>query len=169
MSIRRSILPALVALAASGCSEGTGLVAPDPLFGIVGGPNRVAGSGHVQQAAGLREFTFHAVAGEGGGADGSFKVVLPNGLFVESDVTCLSVAGNTGWVGGTIRATNAGNVVVGSRSWFFAIDGSEGAGTTDLVSLVVFNGADGGELAFCENQPVALPTLTVTDGNVQVH
>jgi hypothetical protein len=129
---------------------------------------RVVGSGHVATAAGLREFTFHAVDRPDGGASGSFKVVLPNGLFFEADVTCLSVDGNTGWVGGVIRDTNAGIVVIGSTSMFYAIDDGEGGESADVVSTAAFNGAAGADLAFCENRPLELPPMTVTDGNVQV-
>ena len=130
--------------------------------------HRVVGSGHVQGGAGLREFTFHAVEHPDGSAGGSYKIVLPNGLFFEADVTCLAVEESTGWVGGRIRATNAAAVVVGSTSMFYAIDGGEGGGATDVVSLAAFNLGDGADLQFCADRPLALPPLTVTNGNVQV-
>jgi hypothetical protein len=83
-----------------------------------------AGSGHSETAAGLREFTFHAIGQPDGPVNGSYKV--PNGLFFEADVTCLAVDGTTAWVAGTIRATNAGAIVVGGRSMFYAVDNGEG-------------------------------------------
>lgn len=158
-----------LAAAALACADARSPVAPEAPnlnAGAVG--HLVAGSGHVQTAAGLREFTFHALEGPSGGVVGSFKVVLPNGLFFEADVTCLAVDGSTGWVAGTIRDTNAGAVVVGSGSMFYAIDGGEGQGAVDVVSLAAFNLPEGADLAFCADRPLELPTLTVSDGNVQV-
>lgn len=135
----------------------------------VGGPvHQITGSGHVDQAAGLREFTFHATELSDGDISGSYKIVLANGLFFETDVTCMTVTGNTGWVAGTIRASNAAAVVIGSVSTVFVIDNGEGEGPADVVSVATFNGAAGGDAVFCANQPVVLPRLTVTDGNVQV-
>lgn len=131
-------------------------------------PHRVVGAGHVEQSAGLREFTFHALETPGGGAEGSFKIVLPNGLFFEADVTCVSVDGNTGWVAGAISATNAAAIVVGSVSTFYVIDNGEGDDAGDVVSLATFNGAAGADAAFCADRPLVLPPLTITGGNVQV-
>lgn len=169
MSYPRPLLISVLALVTAACAEGTDPLSPDNFAAVVDAPgHRVAGSGHVQSAAGLREFTFHAVESPDGSVDGSYKVVLANGIFLEADVTCLAVLDGTGWVAGTIRATNTGAVVVGSRSMFFAIDGGEGSGAGDRVSLVTFNGPEGADLEFCEEKPLVLPQLEVTDGNVQV-
>lgn len=158
------------ALFVTACAEADPLTGPDTAWlsaHAAVGP-QVVGSGHVESAAGLREFTFHAVERPDGRVTGSYKVVLPNGLFFEADVTCLAVEDDTGWVAGTIRDTNAGVVIVGSTSMFYAIDGGEGEGATDVVSIAAFNGAEGADLAFCEDRPLALAPLTVTQGNVQV-
>jgi hypothetical protein len=170
MTVHRLFFAAAIAIAITSCSDPAGpaaIGAPGAEFNQVPG-HHVNGSGHVQSATGLREFTFHAVEAPDGGVNGSYKVVLANGLFFEADVSCLSVAGSTGWVAGVIRATNAAAVIVGSRSMFYAIDGGEGGGAVDVVSSAVFNAADGTDLAFCAEQPLVLPPLTVTDGNVQV-
>lgn len=169
MSIRRLFaLAAAVSLAA--CAEASEPLTPETVLAADPGSteHRVVGSGHVQTSAGLREFTFHAVESPQGGVSGSYKIQLPNGLFFEADVTCLAVEGNTGWVGGTIRASNAGIVVIGSKSMFYAIDNGEGEGTPDVVSVAGFNMPEGADLAFCDERPLELPPLTVTDGNVQV-
>jgi hypothetical protein len=169
MTVSKSkVVSGIMVLAMMGCAGPEAVLAPlDGAATVVPG-HHVVGSGHVQTVAGLREFTFHATEPPDGGVSGSFKVVLPNGLFFEADVTCLSVAGSTGWVGGTIRATNAAAVVVGSGSTFYAIDGGEGDGSADVVSLAAFNLGAGLDQAFCADQPLALPPLAVTDGNVQV-
>ena len=155
--------------AALACADPAVLLAPDVRGFTVDTPGHHAvGSGHVLSPAGLREFTFHALARPQSGVAGSYKVVLASGLFFEADVTCLSVSGNTAWVGGRIRATNAAAVVVGSSSMFYAVDRGEGDGADDQVSVAVFNAAAGTELAFCESQPLELAVMAVTDGNVQV-
>jgi hypothetical protein len=164
-----SIVAALVSITTLACVD---LVEPPaaegPSFGLAVPGHAAVGSGHVQSPAGLREFTFHALESPSGDASGSYKVVLASGLFFETDVTCLAVDGNTGWVAGTIRATNAAAVVLGSVSTFFAVDNGEGGEAADVVSLAAFNLADGADLAFCDERPLALPQLSVTDGNVQV-
>lgn len=171
---RRSFLTVLSGLLLYACAETpTDVSLEDPQLpgAAIQAPaagHKIVGSGHVQSEAGLREFTFHALEHPDGSVRGSYKVVLANGLFFEADVTCLAVEGSTGWVGGRIRATNAGAVVVGSTSMFYATDGGEGEGTTDIVSLAAFNLADGVDLQFCADRPLELPPLTVTDGNVQV-
>jgi hypothetical protein len=157
-------------LTLAACADPSAVLMPASPDLSLGPPaNFVIGSGHVAQAAGLREFTYHAIARQDGSASGSFKVVLASGAFFEADVTCLSVVGNTGWVGGVIRATNVAALVIGSVSTFFAIDNGEGDGAAaDVVSNATFNGAAGADFAFCANRALALPQLTVTDGNVQV-
>lgn len=158
-----------VVLAAFACSDPSAPVLQDvPRFTVAAPFHHAVGSGHVEQGGGIREFTFHAVERPDGSASGSFKVVLPSGLFFEADVTCLAVDGATGWVGGVIRATNAGGVVIGSVSTFYAIDGGEGEDAGDIVSTAAFNAAAGADLVFCANRPLALPPLAVSDGNVQV-
>jgi hypothetical protein len=175
MFSQRWVVGVAAAVVAVSCADATIPLAPEALSSdaapahlVAATGHLAAGSGHVETAAGLREFTFHALGQPQGGVTGSFKVVLPNGLFFEADVTCLSVNGNTGWVGGTIRATNAGVVIVGSGSMFYAVDNGEGGGTADVVSVAVFNAAAGADIAFCANQPLELAAMTVTDGNVQV-
>lgn len=169
MSVLRLLLVVSSAVGVASCTDPAASLPSGPQLGIVGeGLHRVRGSGHVEGAAGLREFTFHAYESPQGTVNGSYKVVLPNGLFFEAAVTCLAVEGNTGWVGGTIRETNADVVVVGSRSMFYAVDGGEGAGLPDVVSLAAFNMPEGTDLEFCLERPLVLPPLNVTDGNVQV-
>ena len=165
-----AMLGRLAVIVAAGCSEGVAPTEPiRPTLDLGGPPHHVLGSGHVQQAAGMREFTFHAVEQADGSASGSYKIVLANGLFFETDVTCMAVNDNVGWIAGTIRATNAAPVVVGSVSTVFVIDNGEGDNApADIVSLATFNGAAGADQAFCANRPLVLPQLVVPNGNVQV-
>lgn len=169
MTVYRMSLMSAMVLAVASCSDPYGpSTKEEPQFSVTGPFHHVVGSGHVEQATGLREFTFHAIERPDGTVAGSFKVVLPSGLFFEADVTCMAVAGNTGWVGGVIRETNAAVVIVGSVSTFYAIDNGEGEGAADVVSIAAFNGAAGADAAFCADRPLLLPPLTVDLGNVQV-
>lgn len=178
MRIVRSTFTLGIALLATACSEQATVLGPqaaaeDPAiasgFAAHGPGHRVVGSGHVEMAAGLREFTFHAIEHPGEGVSGSYKVVLPNGLFFEADVTCMAVDGATGWVAGIIRDSNAAVVEIGSGSMFYAIDNGEGAASeADVVSIAAFNQGEGADLEFCDERPLELGPLSVTGGNVQV-
>lgn len=170
MKHHRSMLLALMSVTVPACTDApTSPASNRPDFGVAAVGHLVVGSGHVQTAAGLREFTFHAVERPDGSVGGSYKVVLPNGLFIESDVTCVTVDGHTGFVGGVIRASNAGAVVIGSTSMFHATDNGEGGdGAPDVVGLLAFNRGEGADLGFCQNRSIEFQELTVTDGNVEV-
>jgi hypothetical protein len=169
MRIRYWLPLGVLAVTAAACSDPAAPAGSRaPSFNGDGPLHQVIGSGHVEQAAGLREFTFHALENPDGSMSGSYQIVLPSGLFFEADVTCLAVAGTTGWIAGTIRATNAAPVVLGSVSTVYVIDDGEGPGSSDIVSTATFNGAAGADLAFCANRPLVLPPFAVTNGNVQV-
>lgn len=169
MTVSRMSLMSAMVLAVASCSDPYGPSMQEASqFSMAGPSHHVVGSGHVEQATGLREFTFHAVDRPDGTVAGSFKIILPSGLFFEADVTCLAVDGNTGWVGGVIRETNAAVVIVGSVSTFYAVDNGEGVDAADVVSVAAFNGAAGADVAFCADRPLLLPPLTVDKGNVQV-
>lgn len=171
MKLHRTTLPslAILALATLACTDTPTSASPEaPSFDVAAVGHLVTGSGHVESSAGQREFTFHAVEHPDGSVSGSYKIVLPNGLFFEADVSCVTVDGSTGWVGGVIRDTNAGIVEVGSTSMFYAIDNGEGGTDADIVSLAAINRDPGADVQFCTEQLVELAPLTVTDGNVQV-
>ncbi|HXV86560.1 MAG TPA: hypothetical protein VD793_07665 [Gemmatimonadales bacterium] len=160
----------LAALAVVACDPASMNDVEDaPAFGVAAnGDHRVVGSGHVEQSAGLREFVFHALQDADGNAKGSYTITLPSGVFLTVNVTCMSVVGNTGWVAGRIAETNSSAIRVGSVSYFYAIDNGEGDGVPDRVSAARINDVDGEDVLFCANRPLLLPSLTVTDGNVQV-
>lgn len=165
----RSFLLGLALCVPAACTEAPTTVPVDgPDFGVTSVGHLVTGSGHVATAAGLREFTFHAVERPDGSVGGSYKVVLPNGLFIESDVTCVTVDGNTGFIGGVIRDSNAAIVDIGSTSMFHVVDNGEGEGAPDIVSILAFNRIEGADLDFCRNQLIEFAEQMVSDGNVQV-
>ena len=142
---------------------------PVSLSSSASGP-AVTGSGHVPSGAGLREFTFHAKQKPDGSVSGSYKIEFTaTGLFLQVDVTCVAVEGNTGWVGGRIVESNIAAVIIGSVSYFYAIDNGEGQGSPpDRVSSARINDVDGEDLRFCAERPLLLPSFNITNGNVQV-
>jgi len=167
---RASVLATALALAACDLPTGEQHVTA-PLFNQgAGQEHAVTGSGHVPSGDGLREFTFHAVRNVDGAARGSYKIEFTaTGLFVLVDVTCLSVVGNTGWVGGRIVDSNIPVVRIGTVSYFYAIDNGEGAGAApDRVSVARLNDVDGEDIRFCTDRPLLLPAFDVQSGNAQV-
>lgn len=84
------------------------------------------------------------------------------------DVTCMSVAGNQAWVGGIISRSDDPAVIVGTVSYFRAIDNGEGSGLPDQVSPARINDRAGEDILFCTQQPTGLPLRNVEHGNVQI-
>ena len=133
--------------------------------------HHVTGSGHstLGLTDDLREFTFHAIEHPNGSVSGSYKVERTDtGQYFIVDVSCLSVAGNTAFVGGHIVETNIATVVVGSVSYFWAQDNGEGGDPPDIVSVARINDRAGADVEFCTTHPLRLPPITVQMGNVQV-
>ena len=90
---------------------------------------------------------------------------------VDVAVTCLSVEGNRGWVGGIVEKSNHPGVPVGLASFFYVIDvgeGAIGAIQEDIVSALALNRDAGSELTFCNERPTTLASRRIEDGNVQV-
>ncbi|MFN0180314.1 MAG: hypothetical protein ACKVZ0_16055 [Gemmatimonadales bacterium] len=165
----------LATLFAAACDPGTSITdAPRPSFSS----NRpiFTGSGHTDLpvSGDMRNFTFHAVTHPNGTVSGSYRLARHDiDAWFRVDVTCMSVQGNTAWVGGIIAETNVPNLIrVGTVSYFFATDNGEGAGSPpDRLSRARTNDAPGQDQAFCALQPTAIfdpNPLTVVQGNVQL-
>jgi hypothetical protein len=85
------------------------------------------------------------------------------------DVTCLSVVGNTAWIGGIMRNSKGGLPVDGAISYFYVIDNGEGDNAAvDRASAVRVNDVAGEDIAFCSSRPLLLPASDIAHGNVQV-
>ncbi|MDH3223908.1 MAG: hypothetical protein OEO23_09340 [Gemmatimonadota bacterium] len=173
MNFSRLISLTVAAAALAGC--GSEIAGPEanidaPSFGFASGAHQANGNGHVPFASGIREFTFHAKEQADGSAAGSYKIELTAlDLFFEVEVSCMAVDGNTAWVAGHIRDSNAGFIEIGSVSYFYAIDNGEGAGSTpDVVSTARINDVAGEDLLFCADRPLILDSFPIQSGNVQV-
>ena len=85
------------------------------------------------------------------------------------DVTCLSVVGNTAWIGGIIRNARGAVAQNGTVSYFYVIDNGEGTDAPlDVASAIRLNDRDGEDLLFCTDRPLLLPATEIAHGNVQV-
>lgn len=170
MRVVRRLLTLAGALGLPACDVPPTSPEGGPEFSRGAGRDAVTGSGHVPSGDGLREFTFHALDNGDGTASGSYKIEFTaTGLFVLVDVTCVSVVGNTGWVGGRIVDSNIPVVRPGTVSYFYAIDNGEGNGAPpDRVSAARLNDVDGEDIRFCTERPLLLPAFNIQEGNVQV-
>ena len=90
---------------------------------------------------------------------------------IDVRVTCLSIEGNTAWVGGIIESTSSPLIGVGLATYFYVIDmgeGAIGAIQQDIVSALALNDTPGNELAFCDAKETTLASRRIEDGNAQV-
>ncbi|HJU75935.1 MAG TPA: hypothetical protein VJ717_19490 [Gemmatimonadaceae bacterium] len=170
---RRFVGIAVATLVASACSSSADhVVSPsmETLQNTVAQPVVVTGSAHIEAGDGLRNFTFHAVKRPDGSVEGSYRI-LRTDLSTEFtvDVTCLTVVGNRAWVAGIISQSDSPGVIVGTVSYFYAIDNGEGSGATpDIVSLARINDRAGEDILFCTILPTLLPPRVVQFGDVQI-
>jgi hypothetical protein len=85
------------------------------------------------------------------------------------EVTCLSVVGNTAWIGGIMRNSRGALPRDGAVSYFYVIDKGEGENEpVDRASAIRLNDAAGEDQAFCNLRPLLLPASDIAHGNVQV-
>jgi hypothetical protein len=132
------------------------------------------GSGHYFSGGEQRTFSFSAVEHADGSASGQFEIVIHAiDRYIQASVTCVTVRNDTAWVAGVVTKTNHPAVIPGRVSYFWAVDGGEGAGTEDKVSTARINDAVGEDARFCSITPdeafSGLPGNVVQRGNVQVH
>jgi hypothetical protein len=141
---------------------------------------QVVGSGHVMRNLGagdeLTTFSYSAVARADGTAQGEYEYHFRAADFlIHGSVTCASVSGNAGWVGGVIdsivSADPADQALVGTEIWWRVVDNGEGANeaadqTTSLLFAVP--GLPITAASWCANQDVRGVMRDVLAGNIQV-
>lgn len=128
------------------------------------------GSAHRIRADELWVLAFNAVKRADGTTTGEARIDRKDlGISWNVDVTCLSVKGNTAWIGGIIRNASGPIIQDGTISYFYVVDNGEGDGDQpDLASAVRINDVAGQDQQFCDLQPLLLPATPVAHGNVQV-
>ena len=181
---RSSVLLALGATLA-GCGGGEGPTLGPEAAGrsalAAGGvAARITGSGsHIRIGAGgeeLTTFAFSALRRADGGTSGQWQYHFrAAGFSMHGDVSCLTIADNEGWVGGTITKVLSPDPIdqelVGVEMWWRSRDNGEGAGappdsTTGLG--FAFPGSTITAESWCRDQPAALVLREVAAGNIRI-
>jgi hypothetical protein len=177
--MHRRLSSVLVMLTVAACAEST--VAPAGATFDQGTAFAAAG-GIVESATGsahrirplpdgqLWVLTFDAKKFADGSVTGEAHVDRHDlGVSWSVDVTCLSVVGNTAWIGGIMRNSKGGLPVDGAISYFYVIDNGEGNNAApDRASAVRLNDRAGEDIAFCTQRPLLLVASDIAHGNVQV-
>ena len=137
--------------------------APASVGGVV---QAVQGSAHIELAGELRTFTFSARRFADGTVTGQFEIIARQvDRITHGTVTCMTVLGNSAWIGVKIDRDNSG-VSEGAEGRFRVVDLGTGQ-TEDLVSLLAFSFAPGFAQAYCNTRPPN-PPLNMTQGEVVI-
>jgi len=177
--MHRILSSGLVLLVVAACGESA--VEPGASFVSLGGPVAAAGD-VVESATGsahrirplpdgeLWVLTFSAEKHADGTVTGQAHVDRKDlDAAWDVDVTCVSVVGNTAWIGGIIRNARGALPRDGTVSYFYVIDNGEGEGSPpDRASAVRINDRAGEDVAFCTQRPLLLAATDIAHGNVQV-
>jgi hypothetical protein len=139
------------------------LDAPPASAGVV---QAAQGSAHIEQAGELRTFTFSARRLADGSVTGQFEIIARQvDRVTHGTVTCMTVLGNSAWIGVRIDRDNSG-VSEGAEGRFRVVDLGSGQ-TDDLVSLLAFSFAPGFAQAHCNNIPPN-PPLNSAQGEIVI-
>ena len=126
----------------------------------------VQGSAHIEQAGELRTFTFSARRMADGTVTGQFEIIARQvDRVTHGTVTCMTVLGNSAWIGVKIERDNSG-VSEGAEGRFRVVDLGSGQ-TDDLVSLLAFNFTPGFAQNYCNTLPPN-PPLNPAQGEVVI-
>jgi len=141
---------------------------------------QVVGSGHVMRNLGagdeLTTFSYSALGRADGSASGQFQYNFRAADFsMHGTVSCVSIAGNQGWVGGNITQIHSGDpadqALVGTEVWWRVIDNGQGAGALPDQTTSLLLARRGGTItseSWCRDQPPLAPARDVLHGNIQV-
>lgn len=159
--------------AVAACQQSTAIGPELPLLDT-GGPGPVVASatGGVQRIRSdeLWVLGFNAVRHADGSATGNYHVDRQDlGITFDVDVTCLTVVGDTAWIGGIIRKVKGPLVIEGTVSYFYVIDNGEGSDApVDIASAIRINDLAGRDQVFCQDRPLLLSRGPIDFGNLQV-
>lgn len=177
--MHRTLSSGLFILVVAACNESA--VAPGTSIESLGPPSTSVG-GVVASASGsahrirplpdgeLWVLTFSAQKSADGTVTGYAHIDRKDlGAAWDVEVTCLSVVGNTAWIGGIIRNARGGLPRDGTVSYFYVIDNGEGDNNAvDRASAVRLNDLAGEDQTFCNLRPLLLPASDIAHGNIQV-
>jgi len=162
-------------LLVTGCQMADGPAGPSADFAATATPAGVvasaSGSAHRIRNGELGVLAFNAERRADGTSTGQVRLDRKDvNVSFNVDVTCVSVSGNTAWIGGIIYNQSGDLARDGTVSYFYVIDNGEGANAPpDVVSAVRINDRAGEDQAFCNTQPLLLPSAPIDLGDIQVH
>ena len=123
------------------------------------------GSGHIQFATNSEFITFSAVQRADGTVSGNATVHdVSAGVTARIDVNCLNVVGNTARISGIVTRSSD-PTLVGYEGIFQVVDGGEGKGSVDLMSLANFFEVGSGNDC---TVPGEFDLVPVDQGNIHV-
>lgn len=167
-----ALLVALIAACAERPTSTPELRAVTPTDASIGAGQVVQaarGSGHIEQAGELRTFTFSAERRADGSVSGEFQIVARLvDRVVHGRITCMTVFGNSAWLGGVIERDNSG-VSTGAQARFRVVDlGQAPGGSPDLLSLLSFTFFPGAAQNYCNAAPSFPPLILTQAGEIIV-
>lgn len=168
--MRKTIV--MLGLVAAGCSQAGLPTQPDAAVEAAATAGSVTVRGEAVTALGAvatRTLRFNATRAPNGRVTGTYLVRRSdNGAWFRGRATCLTIVGDTVWLGGITAETNVPNLVrVNTVSYFYAID--KGNGTPpDQVGAVRLNDVEGQDGVFCRDRPVQLGFNNLVDGDIVV-
>ncbi len=129
---------------------------------------KATGSGHFDVGGELRTFSFNAIQRSDGKITGQWQV--KNRLLeviVHGNVTCITVIGNSAWIGGSITSSSDPTFVGNDARWR-VIDNGEGASAPpDQISQIPAGLPPGAAQAFCDAAPL-VGVNDIVQGNIQI-
>jgi hypothetical protein len=141
---------------------------------------KVTGSGHVFRDVGngeeLSTFSYSAIGRADGSASGEYQYNFRALDFsIHGTVTCVSVLGNQGWVGGVIdgitSADPADQALVGTEVWWRVVDNGQGSNdaadrTTSLLFALPTSPTT--SASWCNDRAPRGLLRDIVHGNIQV-
>jgi hypothetical protein len=160
---------ALVAIAVLG---GHGAAVADGVLQSVTGSGDFVGSNGA-----LVTFSYSAIKHGDGSVSGQYEIHLRSlDAVFQGPVTCFSVAGNHGWVGGIAERVRSSNpdiaALEGNDMWFQVQDNGQGANDppdlTTSIGVTPVGGPPGQAQAYCDAMRPPVTFHPVVHGNIQV-
>ena len=186
MRIVRRLGGLVVVLGLAGCGDREPSLGPSesptPEFGGGGHPIEalIAGTAHHTRTVGavtaVTLFAFNGRRQANGETRGFYHYNFQAaGFSVQGPITCITVAGNQAWVGGTVARIDSPDPedqsLVGADMWWRSVDNGVGAhGSPDSTTGVGF-AFPGGTItaeSWCRDQPQALVQRQVENANLVV-
>ena len=188
MHAQRLLLPFGAALAFAACSESEPALSPEtsaePSIALhqSGDDDRASIKGvanftrTVGTVTALTLFDFQAKSRKDGTTDGYYNYAFQAaGFSVEGPVTCIAVAGNQAWIGGTVRSVISDDpdiqALVGADMWWRSIDNGQGGHAlpdSTTGNGFAFPGSTITAESWCNDKPLLLIMRAVEQGNVKI-